>query len=159
MGALKKKMGKSKKPVKKKAAQVATPNLNGFADLAAKLDLACKSFETALVKNSGVLTQSMMRVALILDRMEKSAKAAYDGFKGAAITHYDDSGDFEHGKIAITFPQKTSRSPKWKQEATDRAREIALSEGAEFDESAFVTAVQEMYPATTSTSVKLTVSA
>lgn len=165
MGATKKTKpkvgGKKKKPVKKKAAEVVNMDVSTFLDVAEQFQVVCEAFDTEIGREStvGVFTQSRLSIALLLERIKKIAEGTYKNFRDGALAHYELSGEFEHGAIAITFPQKTSRSPKWKQETIDRAREIALTEGSEFDETAFVTEVQDSYPATTSTSVKLTKSA
>jgi hypothetical protein len=99
--------------------------------------------------------QSIMEVALMFHRIQEAAKKSYELFSEAAKVHKEKGGKFSLGRIAITFPERTERRPKWKEEAVKVAGELATVRGEGFSEEVFVQEVQAQYPATTSVSVKL----
>lgn len=97
--------------------------------------------------------QSALQAALVLKQIQETAAAAYKRFEKQALKHSDASGGFEHGKVAITFPTTSRRSPSWKDEA------CALAEKLGMDKGEFIEEVQERAPVNESTRVKLTESA
>lgn len=178
---------KSKGPVKSKGAmKKAKPNGNGNSgiyagvqavyDAADKAEVAVqvhtvetlvKSVDSSLtgvqtfiesIESGVIFPQKLLEFGVLLERLAKSVATTRKAFDKKAVEHKTGEGSFEHGKVAITFPEAERRSPKWKDEATDRARQLAEAAGEEFDPKTFVAGVIDGYPATIIRKVKLTVS-
>lgn len=109
-------------------------------------------------------TQQHMESALLLDLIIEHAKFARKKFDEEALTHHSFDGRFEHGRVAVTFPlTKGRRNTKWKNVATEKARELAEEQGEGFNAEDFDLEVKNDTDYTTvgedKTTVKLTESA
>ncbi len=111
------------------------------------------------IEEGVIFPQKLLEFGVILERLAASVSKTRKAFDAKALGHKDTEGSFEHGKVAITFPETLRRSPKWKDEATDRARQLAEAEGEDFDPKAFVADIITNYPPTVIRKVKLTESA
>jgi hypothetical protein len=176
-GAVKKKGATKKaKPNGKGLAAAQAEVSNGLASVKAKLGakVQVRTVET-LAEDVGVsllgvqefiesiepgviFPQKLLEFGVILENLGKAVTTTRKAFDAKALEHKAGEGSFEHGIVAITFPETERRSPKWKDEATDRARQLAEAAGEDFDPKKFAKEVTETYPVTVSRKVKLTVS-
>lgn len=177
-GTSKKKAGKG--PAKTKGAmKKAKPNgngKNGLASAKAKVgatvqvqtvemlvvnvgdSLTCVQEFIESIESGVIFPQKLLEFGVLLERLAASVSTTRKAFDKKALGHKDSEGDFEHGKVAITFPETLRRSPKWKDEATHRARQLAEAAGETFDPKVFNAEIIESYPTTVIRKVKLTVS-
>ena len=126
------------------------------------LQLTNALMKTLLAAKGAVVSQSALRLRLLLGDIADSIGDLCKSFDAHVKAHYEAGGDFEGGKVAITFPSTAPACrPKWKEEAVRLAKELAALRGDVFDEVGFLNQIKEAYPATgePTTSVKLTVSA
>jgi hypothetical protein len=127
---------------------------SALLQLKAKLDVFTSTLTHHATKD--VFPQGVLEVGVLLERAAKMVKDAEGIFDDSAKLHKTTGGHFEIGRVAITFPETTKVSPKWKDEACIAGRALCEAKGTSYDEEVFVKSVQSKYPATTSVSVKLT---
>jgi hypothetical protein len=173
MGAVKQKAPAKKKKgvVKKKAGKAkidaGTATVQPGA-LVSKLEAVADIIEGAApvatmlledVASDVTFPQALLRAKLLLDGTLKKLKALGETIEARGKEHFTANGEFEPGKIAVTFPVTVRVAPKWKDEAIKLAEEKAELLDKEWDEAVYVKGVQESYPASESMKMKLTESA
>lgn len=149
----------------KKRAKKKNGNGNGtkiaaaFATLSRQIDTLaleastqCAMIEEGLedVHRNWAFPQEALEAALILARLQKTVAAAYKKFEEQAKRHREAGGGFTDGRVAISFPETSSRRPKWKEEA------VALAVAAGKSEKAYIKEVEQRTTPSTLVKVKLT---
>ena len=104
---------------------------------------------------TALFPQLVLRFALVIDIAISRLEKYQEAIKGAVGAHYSSGGPFEVGKVAVTFPSSSKRSPKWKEEAQRLAHELANLKGEPFDAEKWADSVAGTYPLKESVSVKL----
>ncbi len=124
-------------------------------------DLIAKITDSVAAKldPTRVCPQSVLRFRMLLDRMAELFGKAGKFLDERLKKFHDEAGSFAVGKIAVTFPSKPRRNPKWKEEATRLAAKVAELEGKEFDPEAYVKEITEATVPSISTGVELVESA
>ena len=97
-------------------------------DIVAKLTMLAEQAAGAV--DEDVYTQDAMAAYLKLEVVSRNVSGAIGGvltkLREAAMTHQNSGGVFEQGKCIVTFPVTGGgRSPKWKGEATSKAKALA----------------------------------
>lgn len=132
-------------------------------DVKEELNLSLDGFEARfdrLAADANAFPQAALDAMLVLDELAARIKKAAEAAEAAAIKHYTDKGQFEHGKVAITFKDTPKTSIAWKDIAADLAKAKALAANGTFDIKAFEEDMKKKFgKKTSSTAVKLTVSA
>jgi hypothetical protein len=81
----------------------------------------------AVVKGPLTMPQFVLVEAMAFQRIGKIVGDTDKTFKDQMRLHRDKGGQFEHGSVAIDFPDNGTRAPQWKEEAAKLAETIVAS--------------------------------
>ena len=117
------------------------------------------SFLDRKIKPDVVFPQGLLRAGFLLKKLEDLVAKAKKRFNAAALAHHMAGGDFQPGKVAVTFNPTTRVNPRWKDEAFRFGEALAGERGETWSRERFEETVKGRDDAKTSTSVKLVESA
>lgn len=100
--------------------------------------------------------QTMLRALLVLDAIQLAAKKLSTTLEAKLLSHAEDGGAFEAGKIAIQLTESSRTNISWKDEAFRLGEELAAEVEAEWDKKEFEAEIKAKYPATVAKKIKLT---
>jgi hypothetical protein len=125
-----------------------TDALDGFVARLGKLD------EDGAEAHS--FPQAAAEAALLLKAMEEAITAARKAFNEAAIGHRRSGGEFEPGRVAISFQDQERRTPSWQDVAVEWAKKDAFARSEPFSKTDYIESVKAQTKPVALTIVKLT---
>jgi hypothetical protein len=114
-----------------------------------------------------LLTQEDQSFALSARRLVKLLTQNDKTFIAAVLRHRNDSGEFEKPltevtgapSVALSFKETIRRTPAWKKECLEVAKELSVAMGDQWDEKVYEASVLDTYEPKTSISVQIEESA